>query len=254
MAETKVAATGILRTARQRRSLALLFFAGVAMAQDAAPPVSDKPVAPPKISYVDGQLRIDAFGSTLADVLATVASLTGVNIDIPAGARNERMPIVELGPGPARQVLASLLSDSNFDYLIQASNTDPDKIQSVLLMPREKKGGATNVAEAAPIPSRGPFGRVAQPEPANDTPATAQPEATLSSQPSVAPPDPPATPPSMSGGAFPIPLAQPGTSPGAMTPPPVLNQQNITQQLQQMYQQRMQMIQQGQAVPTTVRQ
>ncbi len=259
MAERKVAGSGIPRTALQRRSLALLFFAGVAMAQDAGRPESDKPAVPPKITYVNGQLQIAAFGATLADVLATVASLTGVTIDVPAGAKNERMPIVELGPGPARQVLASLLSDSNFDYLIQASNSDPEKIQAVLLMQREKKGSVTNVAEAAPLPSRGPFGRVVQPEPPVNAPVTAQPEFaqeanSLNPQPAAAPQDQPApTPPSMSGGAFPIPLAQPGTSAGAMTPPPVLNQQSITQQLQQMYQQRMQMTQQGQTVPTTVR-
>src|ERR1019366_7267878 len=78
-----------------------------------APPVLEKhPAVPAKISYVGGQLRIDAFDVTLADVLVKVSALTGVIIDLPAGAGNERMPVVELGPGTARQVLAELLSDS----------------------------------------------------------------------------------------------------------------------------------------------
>src|ERR1700680_314957 len=126
----------------------------------AALPTSEKiTAATPKISYVDGQLRIDALDSTLADVLKKVGALTGVNIDVPAGANSERMHIVELGPGPARQILASLLSDSNFDYLIQASDTDPEKIQSVLLMPREKRGSGTNGTDAAGRPSRSPYAR-----------------------------------------------------------------------------------------------
>src|ERR1019366_10457578 len=43
-----------------------------------APPPSEKrPTVATKISYVDGQLRIDAFDITLADVLTKVADLTG---------------------------------------------------------------------------------------------------------------------------------------------------------------------------------
>src|ERR1039458_1977939 len=106
-----------------------------------APPVLEKrPAVPAKISYVDGKLRIDAFDVTLADVLTKVAALTGVTIEVPAGAHHERMPVVELGPGTARQVLAELLSDSTFDFLIQSPSEDPEKLQSVLLIPRDKKG------------------------------------------------------------------------------------------------------------------
>ena len=51
-----------------------------------------------------GQLRIDVLGTTLADVLAKVAALTGVTIDLPEAAKDERLPVVQLGPGPAREV------------------------------------------------------------------------------------------------------------------------------------------------------
>src|ERR1039458_9927229 len=159
------------KVAAMNGAVALLLFAGAAIAQDQAEPPA-RPAVPPKITYVGGQLRIDALGSTLATVLTQVAALTGVKIEIPAGADNERMPVVELGPGPARQILASLLSDSNFDYLIQASDADPEKIQSVLLMPREKKG-----TEAAARAARGPnVAAVAPPEaPPPDAPVAPQP-------------------------------------------------------------------------------
>jgi hypothetical protein len=244
--------------------LALLCFARVASGQGiqtaaavgppvttaSALPASDQiPAVPPKISYVGGQLSIRALGSTLADVLTQVAALTGVKIDVPAGANTERMPIVELGPGPARQILADLLSDSNFDYLIQASDADPEKLQAVLLMPREKKTDAPGRA------SRGPYMAAATPpeSPVPDTPVPPQPEiappqasslnpaAALQADPST---QPPPAPPDLSG----QPLLQPDTSnpakPGALAPPATLSPQSINQQLQQMYQQRAQMTQQ----------
>jgi hypothetical protein len=199
---------------------------------------------------VGGQLSIHVLGSTLADVLTQVAALTGVKIDIPAGASSERMAIVELGPGPARQVLADLLSDSNFDYLIQASDADAEKLQAVLLMPREKKTDAPGRA------SRGPYVAAATPPeaPVRDAAVPPQPEiespqagsssaapAALEAAPSTLPPP---VPPDLSG----QPLLQPDTSnpakPGALMPPPSLSPQSVSQQLQQMYQQRAQMTQQ----------
>ena len=236
--------------------VALLLFAGGAMAQPttmpevaaAEPPA--RPAAPPKITYAGGQLKIDALGSTLAAVLTQVAALTGVKIEIPAGAESERMPVVELGPGPARQILASLLSDSNFDYLIQASDADPEKIQSLLLMPREKKGSGPEIAARA---ARGPnVAAVAPPEaPAPETPAAPPPEvgapdaAITNTAPAAMQADPSVTPPNQSGQ---FPLLQPDTTnpakPGALAPPSSLSPSSINQQLQQMYQQRVQMTQQ----------
>ena len=243
-------------------ALALLLFARVAIAQNgagaAAPTTAPeapaaaadspaRPAVPPKISYVGGQLRIDALGATLADVLTQVAALTGVTIDVPAGANSERMPIVELGPGPARQILASLLSDSNFDYLIQASDADPERIQSVLLLPREKKGSG----------ARGPnLAAVAPPEPpAVESPVPPQPEIAAQGANSLNPTPAPAamdanqaTAPAQPDQSGQFPLLQPDPSnpakPGALTPPATLSPESINQQLQQMYQQRAQMTQQ----------
>jgi hypothetical protein len=228
-------------------ALALLLFARGAVAQTATPeaPATEAeapapPAAPPKISYVGGQLKIDALGSTLADVLTQVAALTGVKIDVPASAASERMAFVELGPGPARQILASLLSDSNFDYLIQASDADPEKIQSVLLLPREKKGSGPNRTEVAARGFRGPAAppEAAAPEDSVEPqPEVAAPEASaLTPAPVAMPADQIALPPSLQ--------PDPSAKPGALTPPTSLSPASINQQLQQMYQQRVQMTQQ----------
>jgi hypothetical protein len=225
-----------------------------------APPALEKrPAVPAKISYVDGQLRIDAFDVTLADVLTKVAALTGVIIDLPAGARNERMPVVELGPGTARQVLAELLSDSTFDFLIQSPGADPDKLQSVLLIPREKKGGGTAAADGTARPPRGPSAlAAAQPEaPVPDSPLPAQPEIAAPAASSLnavaeAMPADPSTPPAQAAALPDQPMSLPSSlqpdptalsRPGALAPPQTLSPQSINQQLQQMYQTRMQMAQ-----------
>ena len=218
-------------------------------------PAEKRPAVPTKISFVGGQLRIDAFDVTLADVLAKVASLTGVNIEVPAGTKNERLPVVELGPGTARQVLAELLSDSTFDFLIQSSSADPDKLQSVLLMPKDKKGGAA--ADGSARPPRSPFARAsAQPEASvPDSPSqpdTAAGESSSLNTVAVAMTADPSPPPAQAPAMPDLPLQLPSTlqqdpsalsRPGALAPPQTLSPQTINTQLQQMYQTRMQMIQ-----------
>jgi hypothetical protein len=219
-----------------------------------APPALEKrPAVPTKISYVGGQLRIDAFDVTLTDILSKVAALTGVIIDLPAGAKNERLPVVELGPGTARQVLAELLSDSTFDFLIQSSSADPDKLQSVLLIPRDKKGAAA--ADGSARPPRSPFARAsAQPEavPDNPQPEAAAPESSSVNTVAEAMPAAPSTPPAQAAALPDQPMQLPSTlqpdpsalsRPGALAPPQSLSPQTINTQLQQMYQTRMQMIQ-----------
>jgi len=247
--------------------LGLLLSASPAIPQETAPaqtvaawPSAERATASStKITYVDGQLKISALHVTMADVLAKVSAVTGVKIDLPEGASNERLPIVELGPGPAREVLASLLSDTNFDYLILASDSDPLKLQSVLVMPREKKGSSPPV----PDPPRNRYAKAVapppEPEPAPpvpDNPAPAQaaePATALNQQPPAAPADPSAPPPTPDQSALasaqdpsmPSQTQQPGMLNGLrIAPQPVpsnLDQQSINQTLQQMYQQRQQL-------------
>ena len=216
-----------------------------------APPPSEKrPTVATKISYVDGQLRIDAFDITLADVLTKVADLTGVIIEIPPGARTERLPVVQLGPGTARQVLAELLSDSTFDFLIQSPSADPEKLQSVLLIPRDKKGGGATTADGTARPPRGPSAlAAAQPE---AVPDIAAPEASSVNTVAEAMPVAPSTPQAQAAALPDLPTQLPSSlqqnqsaasRPGALSPPPSLTPQSINTQLQQMYQTRMQMIQ-----------
>jgi hypothetical protein len=221
------------------------------------------PAPPPTISYKGGQLKIDAVDASLADILTKVAAVTGVTIDVPPAASETRMAVVQLGPGPAREVLASLLGDSNVDYLIQASDTDPLKVQSVLVMMREKKGSKAT-EEVARAAVRSPYARRGLPpqqeetQPPAESPqpesVVAEPSAPAPTQPDPSAAVPPSEPPPATQSA---PVQQPGMINGAkIAPQPVpssLDSQNISQTLQQMYQQRMVLNQQAnQASPQTM--
>ncbi len=83
-----------------------------------------------QVSYEDGQLTIIAENSKLGEILAAVSERLGANIELPASSSDERI-WVRAGPGPARRVLAALLSGTDLDYVIQASDTDPEGILSL---------------------------------------------------------------------------------------------------------------------------
>ncbi len=105
----------------------------------AASPGSGAPALPesqpdsPSVICNGNQLKISSSNSTLASVLAEVQKCTGAKIEVPEGAATNRV-FNNLGPGPTREVLASLLTSNDFDYVIGYSPSDPDKVESVLLM------------------------------------------------------------------------------------------------------------------------
>ncbi len=210
--------------------------------------VADSQVVPPSITYVDGQLTIDARDISLADIMVRVAALTKVTIDMPEGLARDRLAIVKFGPAPARQVLAWLLQDAPVDYVLQASDEDPTKLASVTLLPKLKANNAATDVDLARLPSHplDPRTEGAIPEKeevrANPSgPEEDQPNAVAGATPNN---QSAAAPLSASSHSQPNPVR-----PGALSPPEMLNSANINQQLQQMYQQRVQLNRQGQQQP-----
>ena len=110
--------------------------------QAVAPPALEppqKPLTQPVIAWDGKLLTIDAENSTLSDILLGIRAHTGASIEMPPNASSERVA-VHLGPSPVREVLSSLLYGTDFDYIIQASDTDPDGLRAVILTLREKEG------------------------------------------------------------------------------------------------------------------
>ena len=109
------------------------------------PTAEQLPLSPPQVSYADGQLTITAENSTLTAIMTAIRLQMGADVELPPSASREHM-VVRLGPGPAREVIAALLSWTDYDYVIQASEGDPAGIRSVLVTSRPKTG--TGLASA----------------------------------------------------------------------------------------------------------
>jgi hypothetical protein len=184
----------------------------------------------PQVSFDGKQLTIIANNSTLSDILAAVRKSTGAEIDGPTGTSGEPLAEVRLGPGPAREVLASLLSWTDFGYIIQASDKNPQGIQSVLLVVRTKApaGLASNPPAMTSQPRAGAIRTVPEPDP---IPVQAP-----------APVNPVPAPPMPSAEVAPADL-QPARQPleSNPSPPQFRTTEQMVQDLQNMYQQRLQM-------------
>ena len=165
----------------------------VTAAPQAPPTLSQLPATPPQVSYQNGMLTIVAQNSTLGDILREVHRTTGASIEVPPNA-TERV-VGRMGPGPATDVLASLLNGSSFNYVLLGSETDPTRLASVMLT--MKTGGADTgpvepqqrpyylvnpganaggMNSGVMAPGAGPGGPVAQPAPAGDDEADAEEE------------------------------------------------------------------------------
>jgi hypothetical protein len=117
-------------------------------------PLDQLPAAPPQVNYQDGRLSIVAQNSTLGDILREVRKRTGASIDIPTNA-TERV-VARLGPAPARDVLATLLNGSSFNYVMVGSVADPATLSSVVLTSRPAAGAQTVATVYQPAPVYSP--------------------------------------------------------------------------------------------------
>jgi hypothetical protein len=100
----------------------------------------------PQVTFQNGLLGILAENSTMGDVLRAVQRATGASIDFP-GFASERVN-VNLGPGPLRDIVTSLLDGSRYDYILLASQQS-NSIERILLTMRRDSGGSAPSSNAA---------------------------------------------------------------------------------------------------------
>jgi AMIN domain len=91
----------------------------------AVPPPAPKPLV--KVTFSEGMLSIHSEKATLAQVLYEVANETDAEIAIPAGAEQEEV-ISDLGPAPAREVLASLLNGSPYNFIFVGNESTLERV------------------------------------------------------------------------------------------------------------------------------
>ncbi|MGA2966149.1 MAG: AMIN domain-containing protein [Terriglobales bacterium] len=94
----------------------------------AAAPASASETAPlVAVTFENGMLRIRAERATLAQVLFEVQRQTQADIAIPAGAELEPV-VADLGPAPAREVLASLLNGSPYNFIFMGDELTLERV------------------------------------------------------------------------------------------------------------------------------
>jgi hypothetical protein len=96
-----------------------------------------RPAEVPNVTYLGGKLRISAKNSILSDILQAIAARTGAAIEIPEGA-NERV-VTQLGPAPARDVIAALLNGSHYNYVLVGTEADSEEVARVIVTAKTEK-------------------------------------------------------------------------------------------------------------------
>jgi hypothetical protein len=108
------------------------------------------PAVAPQVTFQNGKLTIIARNSTLGDILRAVHTKTGANVEL-SGSASERV-VGMFGPGPSREVMASLLDGSHFNYVMLGSEANPDQLQHLILTPKGIGGGGNDGGVPAPPP------------------------------------------------------------------------------------------------------
>jgi hypothetical protein len=88
------------------------------------------------VTYANGELTIKAQNAPLGEVLRAVCKQIGAELDAQTDAREPVLGV--LGPGPAREVLTSLLSDAHLNYVIKRAADNPNVIAGITIFPQPK--------------------------------------------------------------------------------------------------------------------
>src|SRR5882762_1055855 len=141
--------------------------------------VPQRPAAPARppvdVAVRSNQMSIRAQGATLAEVLYEIHRRTGADIAIPAGAEQERV-VVNIPSALGRDVIASLLNGSRFNYIVLGTDNDPGGFRNLLLSVKEGGGSSGVFVHTEPPPAAVPAGMQLQAPPEMPIAEQAQPD------------------------------------------------------------------------------
>lgn len=86
----------------------------------------------PPVTYVNGKLAICAQGTTLKELLRAVSFATGAVVEFPHDRAGEHIS-ANIGPGPVRDVLATLFNGSGLNYVMFGPQNNPSALQRLIL-------------------------------------------------------------------------------------------------------------------------
>jgi hypothetical protein len=110
---------------------------------------SEMPPVPPQVTFRNGLLTVNAVNSTLSSLLTAIRNKTGIEFEGAELAGQDRVAI-SMGPATEGEVLASILSGSNLDYVVMGRPDSPTIVQRVLLSRRSRPGAPPTVANGQP--------------------------------------------------------------------------------------------------------
>ena len=131
----------------------------------AAAPVTVQGSGQMAVDFRNGQLSIVADDAELGKVLHQIAEETGASVEVAPEISNERV-IAHLGPGPAAEIVSTLLSSPRIDFIMMGSE-DQNSIKRLIVSRRASfVKELPQLAPAAPSASEPESAATeAQPEP-----------------------------------------------------------------------------------------
>jgi hypothetical protein len=195
------------------------------------------------------QLTITANGSPLSLILSEVARCSGAKIEDSEATVKTKL-FETIGPAPVRDVLSSLLDASGINYVIQLSDSNPKKIEAVLLLARaDHNSGGESADDPSLSPGRRAYLKQIRQNAREEEGTGKEDDSAGSSSPASPPPssinpDPP--PPQVT-----TPAVEHGTAP-TVEPTPSSSQTNLQDkiaEMQRMFEQRKQMVQEQNSRP-----
>jgi hypothetical protein len=173
-----------------------------------------------------GKLSIIAKNARLSEILVAVRSKLDADIDIPPLAFDTKLSVL-LGPGPARQIVASLLDWTEFNYVIRGRDSEPQGVTTVVLIERGQGSKVSTIEPPVVAQETSP-----EPEPKESDVAISEPPEQQPLTPASEP-----EPTGVVGKTDPdAPVEQKPTTASMSTP---RTTQGMVEQLQRMYQERL---------------
>jgi hypothetical protein len=157
------------------------------------PPTPEhSPAGNPLVNFQNGQLTIHSENSTLGSILDAVKTSTGATIDGPGVGSPDRVA-TQIGPGDPREVLATLLNSSKYDFILVGPPESPKSVQKIILTARISTGGG-GAAPQVPVAVQAPQQPAQSFQPPPQEPDQELPDAEIpddANQPEMPPPNEP---------------------------------------------------------------
>jgi hypothetical protein len=110
---------------------------------------------PPSVSFDGQSVNLSVENGSFGQILDMFKQQTGLEYDIPADLRSERLPLVDVRGLSMRTALLEIFEGCNYDYILIGEPANPEKISKVLVTGKSTKISSAAVAAAgAAFPRR----------------------------------------------------------------------------------------------------